>query len=69
MLCLVGVERADRVLLFDASDARAPRLLDAASTGKRPEGLILTTLSDRDVVVCCEGNEGPGEITFLELPR
>jgi len=70
VLCLVGVERADRVLLFDASDARAPTFLDAASTGKRPEGLLLTTLGDRDmVVVCCEGNEGPGEITFLELPR
>jgi len=68
VLCLVGVERADRVLLFDASDARAPSFLDAASTGKRPEGLLLTTVGGRDgVVVCCEGNEGPGEITFLEL--
>lgn len=70
VLCLVGVERADRVLLFDASNARAPTLLDAASMGKRPEGLMLTTLGDRDaVVVCCEGNDGPGEISFLELGR
>gem|GEM_PF-5095174 len=68
VLCLVGVERADRVLVFDASDARAPSFLDAASTGKRPEGLLLTTVGGRDgVVVCCEGNEGPGEIAFLEL--
>lgn len=70
VLLFAGIERADRVLLFDATDARSPRLLDRAKTGKRPEGLTLVALGDRDVLVAsCEGNDGPGEITFLELGR
>ncbi len=70
VLLFAGIERADRVLLFDATDARAPRLLDTAPMGKRPEGLLLLALDGRDLLVAsCEGNAGPGEITFLELGR
>lgn len=68
VLCALGVERANRVLLFDVTDPRAPRSLASARVGSRPEGLCTLHSGPRTwFVTGDEGKNGPGEISFVEL--
>jgi len=72
VLAVLTIERGDRLLCLDVTDAGVPVLVDGVEVGDRPEGLALTR-DDRGVIVLTgdEGNWGPGTIsaTRLEIRR
>jgi hypothetical protein len=67
---LVSLERDSSVLLFDATEARAPLFRGKQPVGLRPEGLLAFEHGGRTLVVTGdEGDDGkgPGEVSFLEV--
>lgn len=72
ILCLVAIERGDRLLALDVTEVASgatPRSVARARTGSRPEGLLVIPDGDRAAWILTgdEGNDGPGEITILRL--
>ncbi|MFN0205721.1 MAG: hypothetical protein ACKVS6_05350 [Planctomycetota bacterium] len=68
--CFVGVERGNCVLMFDVTNPREPVLMDNVRVGKRPEGMCWVKRGERLFIVTGdEGNEGPGEISFVEVVK
>lgn len=67
-LAFVGIERAHQILEIDLTDPRAPRAAGSARVGKRPEGLLWVEHDGAAWIVSCdEGDEGPGEVSFLSV--
>lgn len=62
-LLFIGSERGDAVLVYDADDETAPRLLQVLETGSSPEGLLV--LAPRGVFLT--SNEGDGTISVFRL--
>lgn len=62
----VATERGDRVLALNIDDPASPQVTDIARVGDRPEGMTLLHQKDRLILITGdEGNEGPGEISFV----
>lgn len=68
VLAIVTIERGDRLLGLDVTDATQPVLFDTARVGDRPEGLTITH-DDQGIIVLTgdEGNWGPGTISATRL--
>ncbi|MBL8695901.1 MAG: hypothetical protein JNJ88_17535 [Planctomycetes bacterium] len=67
-LAFVGIERAHQILEIDVTDPRAPRTAGSARVGKRPEGLLWVEHGGVVWIVSCdEGDDGPGEVSFLSV--
>ncbi len=64
-LIFLGSERGDAVLVYDASDEAAPRLLQVLQTGGSPEGLL--ALTRRGLFLT--SNEGDGTISVFQIAR
>lgn len=64
-LIFIGSERGDAVLVYDASDEAAPRLLQVLETGKKPEGLLAIARQG----LFLTSNEGDGTISIFRIAR
>lgn len=64
-LIFIGSERGDSVLVYDATDEAAPRLLQVLSTGESPEGLLALTRQG----LFLTSNEGDGTISIFRIAR
>lgn len=64
-LIFIGSERGDSVLVYDATDEAAPRLLQVLSTGESPEGLLALTRQG----LLLTSNEGDGTISIFRIAR
>ena len=62
-LVFIGSERGDAVLVYDATDEAAPRLLQVLETGESPEGLL--ALTRRGLFLT--SNEGDGTISIFQI--
>jgi len=65
----VTIERGDRLLLLDVTDATKPELVTRLRIGDRPEGVLVIDdpAQGRFIVTGDEGNEGPGTISIVEV--
>lgn len=62
-LLFIGSERGDAVLVYDADDETAPRLLQVLETGSSPEGLLAVVRQG----LFLTSNEGDGTISVFRL--
>lgn len=70
ILCFVGIERADLLMIFDVTEPREPKLIGSVPTGSRPEGVITINHSwpSNPLLWIVTANEGePGTLTFVRL--
>lgn len=64
-LIFIGSERGDSVLVYDAADESAPRLLQVLETGDSPEGLLAIARQGLFVT----SNEGDGTLSIFQITR
>jgi hypothetical protein len=66
---VVGIERADRLLILDVTDFTNPTRIGLAKVGIAPEGLTLVPHGDGYIAITGdEGKaDGPGTISFVRL--
>ena len=72
VLAVVGVERADRLIVLDCTDMARPRRITLAKVGEAPEGLIVIPDPARpDGLLAITGDEGkadgPGTISVVRI--
>lgn len=67
-IAIVACEQGDRLVGLDITDPTQPHPFDIVRVGDRPEGLVLIRHgNDLIAVTGDEGNEGPGEISFVRI--
>ena len=64
-LIFIGSERGDAVLVYDAADEAAPRLLQVLVTGDAPEGLLALTRQG----LFLTSNEDDGTVSVFRIAR
>ena len=64
----ISIERANRVLILNLSNPKAPVKEALVSVGSRPEGIIALKKSGSTIVISAdEGKPGRGEISFIKV--